>query len=112
MERGELWWAALPDASGKAPAYQRPVLIVQDDAFNVSALNTVIVVALTTNIRLANAPGNVLITAKQSGLPKDSVINVSQLLTIDKRFLVEAVGFVPTKILQRVDDGLRLILNL
>lgn len=112
MNRGEIWWASLPDATGSAPGYRRPVLIVQADAFNVSKINTVVVLAMTGNLRLMNAPGNVLVTAKQSGLPRDSIINVSQLITIDKMFLTENVSSLSTKVLQQVEDGLRLVLSL
>jgi mRNA interferase MazF len=112
MKRGEIWWASLPEPSGAMPGYRRPVLIVQADAFTRSRIQTVIVMALTTNLRLAEAPGNVLLTAAQTGLPRDSVANVSQIITIDKAFVTELVGTVPGKVLQRVEDGLRLVLAL
>lgn len=112
MNRSEIWWASLPDAVGSSPGFRRPVLIVQADAFNISRINTVIVLAITSNLNLANAPGNVFITAKQSGLTKDSVINVSQIITIDKSFLSEYVSSLSAKMMQQVEEGLRLSLSL
>lgn len=112
MNRNEIWWAALPDAVGSAPGFRRPVLLVQADAFNQSNINTVIVLAITSNLHLANAPGNIFISAKQSGLPKDSVVNVSQIITIDKVFLTAYVSTLPTKKMQQIEEGLRLALSL
>jgi mRNA interferase MazF len=112
MNRGELWWASLPDATGSAPGYRRPVLVVQADAFNISNIQTVIVLAITTNLKLANAPGNVFVTTKQSGLQRDSVINVSQIITLDKRFLIDFVKTLSAKNMQQVEEGMRLVLSL
>lgn len=112
MKRGDIWWANLPDPSGSGPGYRRPVLIIQSDAFNDSAIQTVIVVAITSNLRLANAPGNLLVTSQQSGLARDSVINVSQVVTVDRRTLTERVGVVPARVLEDLDAGLRLVLGL
>ena len=94
------------------PGYRRPVLIVQADSFNLSKIDTVIVLALTSNLRLAEAPGNLLIKASQSRLPRDSVINVSQILTIDKEFLTDMVAAINSRIMKRVEDGMRLVLSL
>lgn len=112
MNRGEIWWASLPDAAGSSPGFRRPILIVQSDAFNGSNIHTIIVLALTGNLKLANAPGNVLVTVQQSSLPRDSVINVSQILTIDKRFLSEYVSTLSPKTMQHVEAGMRLVLSL
>ncbi len=112
MKRNEIWWASLPAAFASAPGFRRPVLIVQADAFNISNINTVIVLAITSNLNLANAPGNIFISTKQSGLTKDSVINVSQILTIDKSFLSEYVSSLSAKMMQQVEKGLRLSLAL
>ncbi len=112
MYRGEIWWANLPEPVGSEPGYRRPVLIIQDDTFNQSRISTVIVVILTSNIQLAEAPGNVLLPCKATGLRKDSVANVSQILTVDKTFLVERVGSLPKDLLEEVDEGLRAILYL
>ncbi|MEC4892092.1 MAG: type II toxin-antitoxin system PemK/MazF family toxin [Oscillatoria sp. PMC 1051.18] len=112
MYRGEIWWANLPNPVGSEPGYRRPVLIIQDDIFNQSSLNTIIVVVITSNTRLAEAPGNVFLPHEASGLPKDSVVNVSQILTIDKTFLTDRVGVLPEDLQGEVDEGLRAILYL
>ena len=112
MYRGEIWWANLPDPVGSEPGYRRPVLIVQDDTFNQSRISTVIVVIITSNTQLAEAPGNVFLSCKTSALPRDSVANVSQILTIDKTFLVERVGTIPGYLQEEIDEGLRTILYL
>lgn len=112
MQRGDIWWADLDDPEGTEPGYRRPVLIVQADAFNRSRIQTVIAVTLTTNLRLAAAPGNVLVSAAESGLSRDSVVNVSQILTLDRRYLRQRVGAVGGRTLAHVDDGLRLVLDL
>lgn len=112
VERGEVWWADLGEPDGSEPGYRRPVLIVQADAFNRSRIDTIITVVLTSNQHLLDAPGNLLLRKKESGLPKDSVANVSQLATLDRLMLAERVGRVPKRLMSRVDDGLRLVLSL
>ena len=112
VERGQVWTADLGEPEGSEPGYNRPVLIVQSDAFNRSRLHTVIAVVLSTNLRLVAAPGNVLIPAKASGLRKDSVANVSQVITLDREFLVGHVGRVRGQFLKDVENGLRLVLGL
>jgi len=110
--RGEVWWADLPEPTGSAPGYRRPVLIVQSDTFNRSRISTVTVVALTGNIRLLDAPGNVLISAKASSLPRDSVVNVSQILTVHRDVLTERIRTLSPALLKQVDEGLRFALDL
>jgi mRNA interferase MazF len=112
INRGEIWWASLPESVGSAPGYKRPILVVQSNEFNKSKINTLIVVAITSNIRLAAAPGNILLATKNSKLPKESVINVSQVITIDKSFLSEKVHALSIAIMGQVDEGLRLVLKL
>jgi mRNA interferase MazF len=112
IQRGEVWWADLGEPRGSEPGYRRPVLVVQNDAFNRSRLQTTLVVNLTSNLRLVEAPGNVLVPAKTSGLPKDSVANVTQLLTLDEDFLTERAGKVPPRLMAQVDAGLKLVLAL
>jgi mRNA interferase MazF len=112
IERGEVWWADLGEPGGSEPGYRRPVVIVQSDAFNRSRLRTVIAVVLMTNLRLVDAPGNVLIPAKVSGLPKDSVANVSQLITLDRDFLLERAGRLRGQFMKEIENGLRLVLAL
>jgi mRNA interferase MazF len=110
MRRGEIWWASLADPVGSGPGYRRPVLIIQSDDFNDSAIRTTICAVVTSNVRLAEAPGNVRLTRKASGLNRDSVVNVSQLVTVDKRLLTARVGRVPPEALRNVDAGVRLAL--
>jgi mRNA interferase MazF len=112
MKRGEVWWATLPAPSGSGPGLRRPVLIVQSNAFNDSRIATVVVAAITSNTRLAGAPGNVALSQTDSGLPKASVVNVSQLLSADRAFLSERVRELPPALLQRVDRGLRGVLGI
>ncbi|MEM8501977.1 MAG: type II toxin-antitoxin system PemK/MazF family toxin [Cyanobacteria bacterium P01_D01_bin.1] len=112
MYRGEIWWANLPNPVGSEPGYRRPVLVVQDDTFTQSRISTVIVVVITSNTYLAEAPGNVLLPRAASGLSKDSVANVSQILTIDKTFLVERIGSLPDYLQEAVNEGLRMTLYL
>lgn len=112
MRRGSIWWASLPAPAGSMSGYPRPVLIVQANSFNRSRIQTVIAVVLTSNLNLAAAPGNVFLSAKSTGLPKDSVANVSQLITIDKVLLTDEVGHLAAREMERVEQGLRLVLSL
>jgi mRNA interferase MazF len=112
MKRGEVWWASLPSATGSGPGYRRPVVVVQANSFNLSKISTVLVAAITSNLSLANAPGNVRISKSDSGLSKPSVINISQVITVDKSILTERVKMLPGKLLARVDEGLKLVLCL
>ena len=112
VQRGEVWWADLTEPRGSEPGFRRPVLIVQADSFNRSRLRTVIAVALSTNMRLLDAPGNVLVQGVDVGLPRDSVVNVTQVVTLDRDFLIERAGQVPSRLLSRIAAGLRLVLDL
>jgi mRNA interferase MazF len=112
MKRGEIWWASLPPATGSGPGYRRPVLVVQANSFNQSKISTVLVAAITSNLSLAHAPGNVRISKTDSGLSKPSVINISQVITVDKSILTMRVKILPGKVLVRVDEGLKLVLCL
>ena len=112
VRRGEIWWADLPDPRGSDPGFRRPVLIVQADSFNRSKIRTVLGVALSANPILADMPGTVLIKADTGGLPRDSVANVTQIVTVDRVFLRERVGRLPGKILREIDQGLLLVLSL
>ena len=110
--RGEIWWANLPEPVGSSPGFRRPVLVVQLDSFNQSKIQTVVVAVITKNLELAKAPGNVSITARTSRLPVDSVVNVSQVITIDKSLLTEFVSTLPNKKMEKIEEGLRLVLSL
>jgi mRNA interferase MazF len=112
VERGQIWWADLGEPDGSEPGFRCPILVVQDDAFNRSRLRTVIAVVLTTNLRLLDAPGNVLLAAKATGLPKDSVANVSQLVTVDRDSLLGLGGRLRGQPLRDVERGLRFVLGL
>jgi mRNA interferase MazF len=106
MQRGDVWWAALPEPAGSGPGYRRPVLVVQADDFNRSRIGTVVVAVLTSNVTLAQAPGNVLAGARRTGLPRDSVVNVSQLLTVDKRLLTKKARALDPATMAEVNDTL------
>ncbi len=112
MRRGEIWWASLPAPTDSGPGFRRPVLIVQSNPFNESRIGTVMVAVITSNLRLAAAPGNLRLAASQSGLAKPSVVNVSQVLTIDRQRLTQRVQSLGARSMGRVDDGLRLALGL
>jgi len=110
MRRGEVWWASLAAPAGSGSGYRRPVLVVQSNDFTESRIGTVVVAAVTSNLRLAAAPGNVKCGSRATGLPRESVVNVSQILTVDKRLLTERIGALPPSLLRQVDEGLRLVL--
>ncbi len=112
MIRGEIWWADLGIPYGSEPGYKKPIMVIQDDAFNRSKIQTVIVAPITTNINLVDAPGNVSLDADKSGLPKNGVINISQISTIDKRRLTEKVGLLSQSLMAEIDYGIKLILNI
>ena len=112
IRRGEVWWADLDEPRGSEPGYRRPLLIVQANSFNRSQISTVVAVVLTRNLRLVDAPGNVLVPAKSAGLPKDSVANVSQLVTLNREFLDTQIGRLPPREMMAVDAGLKLVLGL
>ncbi len=109
--RGELWWAQLPPPEAAEPGYRRPVLILSADPFNRSAIKTVVAATLATNLRLAAAPGNVFLPRTEMGLGKDSVVNVSQVVTLDKTFLEVCVGRAPVEVLEQVERGVKLALG-
>ena len=112
MRRGEVWWASLPDPLGSGPGFRRPVVVIQSDSFNESRISTVIVATITSNLSLSAAPGNILIERNVSMLPSDSVVNVSQVLTVDKFLLTELVEELPDEIMNAIDDGLRLVMGI
>jgi mRNA interferase MazF len=112
MQRGEIWWASMQKPKGSGPGYRRPVLIIQSNDFNESRIQTVIVAVITSNLNLAFAPGNALCKKRQTRFSMDSVINISQLYTIDKQFLTERIDKLPPVLLKEVEDGLRLVLSL
>ena len=109
--QGEVWWAELGHPSGSEPGYRRPIVVVQGDAFNRSAIRTVVAVPLTSNLRWADAPGNVRLAARATGLPKESVANVSQVVTLDRSTLTERVGKIPSAKFDLLLTGLDIVLG-
>ena len=111
MRRGEIWWASLPELTGSGAGFRRPLLIVSANSFNDSGISTVVAAVVTSNLRLADAPGNVRLPVKGTGLAKVSVANVSQIITVDKTFLTERIGKLNPRLLAEVDAGLRIVLS-
>ena len=109
--RGEIWWAELSEPAGSGPGFRRPVVVVQSNSFNFSKIGTVVCVPLTSNLAWADAPGNVVLTSRVTGLPKDSVANVSQIVTVDKSSLTEMIGKVPIAKLELILSGIDLVLG-
>ncbi|NUM53565.1 MAG: type II toxin-antitoxin system PemK/MazF family toxin [Candidatus Hydrogenedentes bacterium] len=112
VRRAEIWWADLPEPRGSEPGYRRPVLIVQCNVLNSSRIATVLVAAITSNLRLANLPGNVRVSRKDSGLAHESVVNVSQLYTLDRDYLIDRIETLSPKTMEIIDNGLRFVLGL
>jgi len=112
VRRGEIWWTAFGRPTGSAPGYRRPALVLQIDEFNQSPIRTVVVAAMTSNLHLARAPGNVRCGKRDSGLSKPSVVNVSQVATVDKGRLLERAGALSRSKLEEVEEGVRLVLGL
>ena len=111
ISQGDVWWADLDAPVGSEPGFRRPVVVVQGDDFNRSALRTVVAVSLTSNLRWGDAPGNVRLTTRATGLPRDSVANVSQIVTLDKSILTERVGRLPAPKLELVLAGIDQVLG-
>ncbi len=111
ISQGEVWWADLPDPVGSGPGFRRPVLVVQGNALNRSRIRTVVAVPLTSNLKWANAPGNARLPAGMTGLPQDSVANVSQLVSLDRSLLTERVGILSHTILELVLSGIDVVLG-
>ena len=111
ISQGDIWWADLPDPTGSGPGFRRPVVVVQGEALNRSRIGTVVCVPLTSNVKWANAPGNVLLSPRLTGLPKDSVANVSQVVTLDKALLTDRIGRLPRAQLGLVLLGIDIVLG-
>lgn len=112
MTRGEIWWADFGIPFGSEPGFKRPVLIVQDDEFNRSSINTIVIVPFSTNVKLAEAPGNVYIESTDSGLSKDSVIVSSQVTAIDRRRILERISKIEKRFFGEIEDGIRIVLGM
>jgi len=111
IAQGDVWWADLPEASGSGPGFRRPVVVVQGDALNRSRIASVVCVALTSNLKWATAPGNILLPSSATGLPKESVANVSQLVTLDETDLTERTGKLSRSKLELVLSGIDVVLG-
>ena len=111
VAQGDVCWADLPEPAGSGPGFRRPVVVVQSDAFNRSAIATIVCIPLTSNLRWAQAPGNALLPARSTGLPRDSVANVSQIVAIDRALLTERVGRVSRSQLDAILDGIDVVLG-
>ena len=111
ISQGDVWWADLPEPSGSGPGFRRPVIVVQGEALNRSRIGTTVCVPLTSNLRWADAPGNVLLTSRMTGLTKDSVANVSQIVALDKSVLTERAGRLSAAKTELVLSGIDVILG-
>lgn len=111
VSQGDVWWADLPEPAGSGPGYRRPVIVVQSDALNRSNIATVVCVPLTSNLRWGDAPGNAVLSSRATGLPKDSVANVSQVVTLDKSLFLERTARLPRRKLAVVLEGIALVLQ-
>lgn len=111
ISQGEVWWADLPAPSGSGPGYRRPVVVVQGDPFNRSAIGTIVSIPLTSTLRWADAPGNVRLTARATGLPRDSVANVSQIVTVDRSILTERAGKLARSKVDLILSGIDIVLG-
>ncbi len=111
ISQGDVWWADLGEPAGSEPGFRRPVIVVQGDSFNRSALRTVVAVPLTSNLRWAAAPGNVRLSARATGLPRDSVANVSKLVALDRSILIERIGRLSSSKLELVLAGIDTVLG-
>ena len=110
ISQGDVWWADLPAPAGSGPGFRRPVVIVQGDALNRSRIRTVVCVPLTSNLKWVRAPGNVLLPTQYTGLSKDSVANVSQILSLDKELLTDMTGKLPARMLEMILSGIGIVL--
>lgn len=111
IQQGDIYWVDLGEPIGSAPGYRHPHLVIQNDAFNQSAINTVVVCALTSNLKRANAPGNILLERGEANLSKASVVNISQVFTVDRSQLIEKIGSLSAARIRMVLDGLYLLLE-
>lgn len=111
ISQGEIWWADLPSPTGSGPGFRRPVVVVQGDALNQSRIGTAICIPLTSNLKWSDAPGNVFLASKTTGLAKDSVANVSQILTLDRELLTECAGRISSARVHLILAGLDVVLG-
>jgi len=111
IKQGDVFWVDLSEPSGSEPGYRHPHVVIQNNVFNRSRINTVVVCALTSNLKRAQAPGNVMLEKREANLPKQSVVNVSQIFTVDKRDLDEKIGTLSRRRVRQILDGVRLVIE-
>jgi len=111
VKRGEIWWVTMDEPRGSEPGYRRPVVVISSNEFNKSQIQTIIVAVITSNLHLAGAPGNIKLSINNSGLKRESVINISQLLTLDKSFITEKIGQLDNNLIHKLNSGIKLVLN-
>jgi len=111
ISQGEVWWADVPNPTGSGPGFRRPVVVVQGESFNRSQIHTVVCIPLTSNVKWANAPGNVLLLSRLTGLPRDSVANVSQIVTLDRTLLTDRIARLPRAQLGLILSGIDIVLG-
>ena len=111
VKRGEIWWASMEEPRGSEPGYRRPVVVISSNEFNQSLIQTVICAVVTSNLRLINAPGNFRLAKSKTGIDRDSVVNVSQIITLEKSYLTGRAGQLTNKQINSLNDGLRLVLG-
>lgn len=112
IKQGDIYWVDFGIPKGSEPGYRHPHVVIQNNVFNESKINTVIVCALTSNLKWAKSPGNILLKKGEGNLPKDSVVNVTQVETIDKSFLVEKIGFLPASKVKQIIEGIKLLIEM
>ncbi|WP_369408846.1 type II toxin-antitoxin system PemK/MazF family toxin [endosymbiont of Lamellibrachia barhami] len=112
MKRGEIWWASMEEPRGSEPGCRRPVVVISSNEFNQSLIQTVICAVITSNLRLVNAPGNFKLAKSKSGINRDSVVNVSQIITLDKSYLTDQAGKLNNKQFLSLNEGLKLVLGI
>ena len=111
INQGDVFWVDIGEPSGAGPGYVRPFVVIQNNVFNSSRINTVVICALTSNLRRAQAPGNVLLNEGEGNLPKQSVVNISQLFTVDKQDLAEKIGTLSSSRVRQILAGIQLLLE-
>ncbi|MFO7531739.1 MAG: type II toxin-antitoxin system PemK/MazF family toxin [Candidatus Limnocylindrales bacterium] len=111
VSQGDVWWKELPDPAGAEPGFRRPVVVVQGDSLNRSRISTIVCVVVTSNLKWASAPGNVRLAARESGLPRDGLVNVSQIVTLDRSRLTDHVGRLAPVRLETILAGIDIILG-
>jgi mRNA interferase MazF len=112
VKRGEVWWANLPEPVASEPGYRRPVLIISSNFYNLTSISTIIGITLTSNLDYARLPNNIFLSSRETGLSQDSVINMTQVITVDKRFLEQQIGNINQSTLEQLNESLKTVLDI